>query len=91
MKKNEFVNKLRFQIRKFEKEEKEEIVNYYNELIDDRLDNGEKEEEIIESLGRVKDIVDNLVQERQSGKKVLLKERKISAVKTSCLIITFPL
>lgn len=98
MKKNEFINKLRFQIRKFEKEEKEEIVRYYNELIDDRLDNGEKEEKIIDSLGSVKEIVSNLVQERQNGSKVdkegnpvLLREKRISVLKSACLIITFPL
>lgn len=98
MKKKEFINSLRFQIRRFEASEKEEILRYYNELIDDRLDAGESEETIISSLGSPKEIVASLIAERQNGSKVdsngnavPIKQKKLSGLKIALLVITFPL
>lgn len=96
MKKKEFMNELRFQIRKFDKAEKKEILDYYDELIDDRLDEEEDEAAVIRSLGSVKSIVRTLVEERAGNKTDgdsgwRKKRKSISGAKLVALIVTFPL
>lgn len=58
MNKTEFIRKLSSELRKrITKEEVEDAIKYYIELINDRLDLGEIEKDIIASLGSIDQIV----------------------------------
>jgi len=60
MRKNEFLRELRKQLGFLSRSEQEEILNYYDELIQDSSDHGENEKEFIASLGPIEDIVQNI-------------------------------
>ena len=73
MKKEEFLAALRERLEVFPKDEAEEYLNYYREIIEDHLDNGIPEEQAVESLGSVDDIFAVILQETALAK--LLKEK----------------
>lgn len=54
MKKVEFLNELRSSLKQFKEDEVKEIISYYDEMINDRLEEGKTEETVIESLGSIK-------------------------------------
>lgn len=60
MKKKRFIDSLSERISYINADEKDEILRYYSELIDDRMDMGENEEDIISSLGSLDVIVENI-------------------------------
>lgn len=60
MRKAEFMKALKGQLEFLNKNELEEVVGYYDELIQDAVDHGETEREFIESLGDVNDIAYNI-------------------------------
>lgn len=100
MKKKDFLNNLRYRIRELEKNEIKDVLNYYSELIDDRLENGEKEEDIISSLGSMDIIVENIMEGRKCSASSLDSDQKkhekkregnMSVVKLILLILLFPL
>lgn len=55
MKKDEFLKCLEEKI--IDSTEKENLLNYYNELIEDKIDSGLSEEEAVFSLGPIEDII----------------------------------
>lgn len=57
MKRKEFLRILRDELRKHRNIDTEEVLFYYDELIQDAVENGEDEEIFILNLGSVKDIV----------------------------------
>ncbi|MBN2504193.1 MAG: DUF1700 domain-containing protein [Bacilli bacterium] len=57
MRKREFLNQLEKRLNMIRKAEIDEIVRYYDELIQDAVDNGETENDFIAKLGSVDDIV----------------------------------
>lgn len=94
MKKKEFIHRLRYRIRNLDKQEINDVVAYYSELIDDRMENGEKEEEAVASLGSLETIVEAIMEERgrsasfgQKGR----KRKKLTAGKIVLVILLFPL
>jgi uncharacterized membrane protein len=56
MRRKEFLRTLREELRKRRDIEIEEVIYYYDELIQDAVDNGEDESEFIRKVGSVKDI-----------------------------------
>ena len=60
MRKREFLYRLDNALESFPNAEREEIIHYYEELIQDALDNGENEEAFIEKLGSIDKIVRTL-------------------------------
>ncbi|WP_162163858.1 DUF1700 domain-containing protein [Acholeplasma hippikon] len=73
MNKQKFIRELQFNLSKFERSEVEEIINYYEELIADKMENGLSEEATIRSLGNITDIINemkmNIVSKRIDTKK----------------------
>jgi uncharacterized membrane protein len=64
MSKNQFILELRQGLsKKFSTNEVENALNYYEELIGDRLESGETEEDIVESFGSTKAIIAKLTAE----------------------------
>ncbi len=57
MRKREFLYRLDTALESFPTSEREEIIHYYEELIQDALDNGEDEENFIDKLGSIDKIV----------------------------------
>lgn len=64
MQKKEFIRLLRMELDFLSKEEREEAIHYYDELISDAVDNGENEERFIESLGSIAQIALNVRNDR---------------------------
>jgi uncharacterized membrane protein len=60
MKRKEFLNQLKRELSKRRDIELEEVIFYYDELIQDAIDSGENEEIFIINLGSIKDIVRRL-------------------------------
>jgi uncharacterized membrane protein len=56
MTKKEFLEKLGFFLRRCEKRERLEVLQYYSELIDDKTETGLTEAEAVSSLGNIKSI-----------------------------------
>jgi len=60
MRKNEFLSNLRERLSYLPRYEQKEILDYYDEMISDAIDNGENEYDFIDSLGSVEQIINNL-------------------------------
>lgn len=65
MKRKEFLRVLREELRKRTDIESEEVLFYYDELIQDAIDNGENEEIFIMNLGSVRDILRRLEDDKE--------------------------
>lgn len=57
MNKTEFLRKLSIELDFLKKEEREDIIKYYDEMIQDAVEGGQTEEAFIESLGGIDKIV----------------------------------
>ena len=61
MNKNEFIDKLRSYLSPISEEEREKSISYYCEMIEDRIEGGEKEEDVIASLGSAREIANQIL------------------------------
>lgn len=57
MTKQEFLTSLRAKLQGLPQEDIDERVSFYDEMISDRIDEGENEEEIVASIGNIDDVV----------------------------------
>ena len=73
MNKNEFIEALREKLAGLPQEDIEKAAEYYGEMIDDRIDNGEAENEAVVSVGSVDAAAENIIGEASLPK--LIKER----------------
>lgn len=63
MNKNEFLNNLRAALAVLPEEEVQKTIDYYSEIIDDAVEEGESEQDITERLGGVDEIADKIINE----------------------------
>ena len=56
MKKEDFLNKLRIKLSNLPKEDLDERINFYSEMIDDRIEDGFQEEEAINDIGTLDEV-----------------------------------
>lgn len=94
MKKQEFLSLLRERLRGLPKQDIEERVNFYEEMINDRLDDGKTEEEAINDLGGIDKVVGDIARETPLVKLVKEKmkpKRRMRGWEIVLLIIGFPL
>lgn len=69
MKKDEFLNELEKSLRNIDWQERKEILNYYEELILDRMENTNlNEEDIVNELGRVEEIANKIINKQENIK-----------------------
>lgn len=68
MNKKDFLQKLDGYINVLPKAEKERLLNYYSEILEDRIEEGLTEEEAVLSLEKVEDIADQLLAEHKMQK-----------------------
>ena len=66
MKKSTFLNELSNRINKYP--DHNEIIQYYNELIQDKIDEGMDEDDAVASLGTIDEICKNIEEQRGSGR-----------------------
>jgi len=67
MKKSEFLSVLRSELEKYKINDIDNIIEYYDELIEDKIEGSKKnsEEEIVDNLGCISDIVKNIILEQR--------------------------
>ena len=56
MNKSEFLNSLEEKLKELPKDEIRKTIDYYDEMIDDRIEDGMTEEEAVKSIGNSGDI-----------------------------------
>ena len=94
MNKEEFLMALRERLELFPRDEAEEYINYYREMIEDHIDDGFPEEKVIETLGSVDGVFAVILQETAITK--LLREkmkpkRKLTPREIWILSLGFPI
>lgn len=94
MTKLQFILSLNEKLSGFPKEEVEERINFYSEMIEDRMEEGLSEEEAVAAVGSIDDIVSHISSEFpvsiSSNEKVKTK-KKVSARVIILLILGSPL
>ncbi len=63
MNKKQFLSKLDKELKKIESEDKKSILDFYNDFIDDSVNENKSEEEVIENLGSIDKIVNKIKSE----------------------------
>ena len=93
MNKIEFMQKLKDGLAGLSPKDREEQLNFYSEMIDDRMEEGLSEEEAVAAIGSVKEIVSQIITERYyANLSAPKKERaKLSAGVIVLLIAGAPL
>lgn len=67
MKKYDWDKQLRRELRSLPEDERETILDYYNEIFEDKRDRGERETEIIASFGSPYSVAEKILRESRSG------------------------
>ena len=94
MTKNEFLSSLRSKLQGLPPADIDERVSFYEEMIDDRIDEGESEETAVAKIGNVDDIVMDIAKDTPLVKLVKEKikpKRRIKAWEIVLLVLGFPL
>ncbi len=88
MTKKEFIARLRKKLRGLSKQEREERLTFYEEAIDDRIEDGLLEEDAVAAVGKVDDVARQVMGESDTEKPA--KEKR-SGVSTAFIIIGSPI
>lgn len=91
MTKYDFITNLERQLYSLPQLEKEHLLNFYNETIEDRMEDGMKEEEAINSLGSIEDIVAQIFEEKEEPKHIEAKNPQKRLGRILLLVISSPL
>ena len=94
MNKQEFLSSLRARLNGLPKEDIDERINFYEEMINDRIDDGKSEEEAVADIGTVDQIVEEIAQDTPLAKLVKEKikpKRKLRVWEIILIILGFPL
>ena len=76
MTKQEFISELRDKLSRFPKQEVEERLDFYSEMIDDRIEDGLTEEAAISDLGTSDEIAAQIINDIVFTVSLLLMRRK---------------
>ena len=94
MTKNEFLTELRAALEGLPEEDVEKSLEYYSEMIDDRIEDGLSEEEAVADLGSIEDIRAQIVKDTPITKIIKEKikpKRTLSGLEITLLIVGFPI
>lgn len=94
MTKNEFIIELRKRLNGLPNKEIDDRVNFYIEMIADRVEDGKTESEAIEDLGGLENVVNEILGETKLislVKEKIKPKRRISGLEITLLILGFPL
>lgn len=76
MKRSEFLNKLKAQLWALPEVDRQCSLDYYNEMIDDRMEDGLSEEEAVAAVGDLNEIVKQILTESPRSPVTVKKEQK---------------
>ncbi len=88
MTKAEFIKELRLSLGRLKKAELKRTLEYYSELIDDRIDAGEREAEAIAALGSIESIAEQILSDAKEEGNLRRASRPIN---TALLILGSPI
>lgn len=94
MNKDEFLSALRGKLSGLPKDDIERSVEYYGEMIDDRIEDGISEEEAIDAIGSIDEIASQIFSETSLPKLVkerLKPKRELKTWEIVLIILGFPL
>lgn len=94
MKKKEFLDKLKNSLNGLPKEDIEERLAFYSEMIDDRIEEGLSEEDAVKDIGSVDEIVSQIIIDTPFSKIVkekVKRKRKLSGLEIALIIIGSPI
>ena len=94
MNKQEFLLQLRNGLSGLPKEDIEERVAFYNEMIEDQIEDGLSEEEAVSSIGEVDTVVKQIIADiplSKLAKKRIRPEKDLKTREIILLILGFPL
>ena len=89
MKKNEFLSELRKRLSGLPKDDLENRISFYDEMIEDRMDEGKTEEQAVEEIGTVDEVVRQIANETPLATLVKEKTRGRPALKAWQVILIF--
>ena len=93
MKKQEFLERLRVRLSGLPSDEVEGRLEFYSELIDDRIEEGVSEERAVSDIGDIEDIAAQILSEiplRKIVKEKFKRQRKLETWEIVLLILGFP-
>lgn len=99
MNKIEFLSEIRERLKGYPRDEVDNSIQYYSEMIEDRVEDGMSEDAAVASLGDINEIVKNIkknmplksvIKEKFSQGKEKLEESNVSVLTILMLIIFFP-
>ena len=94
MRKQEFLDELRNRLRGLPKDDLDERIAFYDEMIEDRIDDGKTEEGAVADIGTVDEVVDDIARDTPLAKLVKEKikpKRKIKAWEIVLIALAFPI
>lgn len=94
MNKQEFLKKLSERLVSLSKEDIDKSLDYYDEIIDDRIEDGLSEEEAVEALGSLDEIVKQILSDSSLSKSVIpdkIVKHKFKTFEIVLIILGFPL
>ena len=94
MKKNEFLTELKDRLAGLDQTEVAERLAFYDEIIEDYVEDGVPEEEAVAKLGTIDEIVAQIMSEIPLAKLVVKKmkpQKTVNGGKIALVILTFPL
>lgn len=87
MTKNEFMSKLEMLLAKLDKNERDKTLSYYNEMIDDLIEDGATEEVAIERVGTPGQIAELILSDEIEATK---QKKKINILSLTLIVLGFP-
>ena len=94
MKKQEFLSRLQSSLSGLPQEELKERLNFYSEIIDDKMEDGFSEDEAIEAIGSVEDIANQIISEiplTKIAKERMKPQRRLTVLETILLVLGSPI
>lgn len=94
MSKQEFIDKLRAKLSGLPKQELEERLNFYSEMIDDRMEEGHSEQEAVSEIGSVDEIAAQIVADIplvKIAKEKIKPKRRLKAWEIMLLVLGSPI
>lgn len=94
MRKQDFIKELRLNLSFLPKEEIDDRISFYSELIDDKIEEGVKEEDAIKSIGSIDEIIDQIINDMplsKIAKDKIKPKRKLSGLEITLIIVGSPI
>ena len=94
MRKQDFIKELRLNLSFLPKEEIHDRISFYSELIDDKIEEGVKEEDAIKSIGSIDEIINQIIDEMplsKIAKDKIKPKRKLSGLEIALIIVGSPI